>query len=171
MILTQCGVSGLLPTPPQFVELNKLLGAKWKSLTDAQKQPYEVQAELDKRRYAQEMKEANAVEIQRQTAPHQQQYHQQPQINLTPLAASMSMQSSASSSSVWRDTYHNDQFYETAPTRPQPQAKQQTNKRKKKDPNAPKRPRTAYIFFTTAIREQTKRERPDVTSVSTCNHE
>ena len=78
VILTQCGVSGLLPTPPQFVELNKLLGAKWKSLTDAQKQPYEVQAELDKRRYAQEMKEANAAEIQRQTAAaHQQQYQQQ----------------------------------------------------------------------------------------------
>ena len=77
VILTQCGVSGLLPTPPQFVELNKTLGAYWKSMTDAQKQPYEVQAELDRRRYAQEMKEANAAEIQRQTAAAQQQQYQQ----------------------------------------------------------------------------------------------
>ena len=38
-------------------------------------------------------------------------------------------------------------------------------KRKEKDPNAPKRAQTAYIFFLNAFREDFKRANPDVKGV------
>jgi len=62
-------------------ELNKMMGAKWRMMTDEQKMPYVAQAELDKSRYAQEKKAADMAELQRQRAIFQHQYQTQPQFS------------------------------------------------------------------------------------------
>ncbi|ORZ13543.1 high mobility group box domain-containing protein, partial [Absidia repens] len=40
-----------------FGQLGKLLGAKWKELSDAEKKPYQDKADADKKRYEAEMAE------------------------------------------------------------------------------------------------------------------
>lgn len=56
----------------------------------------------------------------------------------------------------------------------QNEAKGGKKKRKKKDPNAPKRPMTAYLLYSNDIRKQVKEENPDfsfgdIVSVTTLN--
>ncbi|OMJ29543.1 Non-histone chromosomal protein 6 [Smittium culicis] len=40
-----------------FGQLGKLMGDKWKSMTDEQKKPYAIKAEIDKKRYEKEKAE------------------------------------------------------------------------------------------------------------------
>ena len=64
---------------------------------------------------------------------------------------------------MWRDDPSDGNVYDVAPAQAQPKAnKKKKRQSKKKEPNAPKRAMSAYIFFTFAIREQTKRENPDI---------
>ena len=44
------------------------------------------------------------------------------------------------------------------------EGKKKRSSRKKKDPNAPKNPRSAYIFFNLEMRAQTKEDNPEMTS-------
>lgn len=44
-------------------EVGKLLGEKWKALTDKQKAPYEAKAAADKKRYEEEKAAYTAVSI------------------------------------------------------------------------------------------------------------
>jgi hypothetical protein len=44
----------------QLAEIAKVLGAKWKKLTDEQKVPYTVQSEQDKHRYEEAMVKYNS---------------------------------------------------------------------------------------------------------------
>ena len=83
------GISTLLTLPcalaPQITDLSKMMGVKWKGLTDEQKAPYLAMAEKDKVRYQQE-KAAWEQEVavkrrqlelqQHQQALYQQQYAQ-----------------------------------------------------------------------------------------------
>ncbi|KAF1982293.1 Non-histone chromosomal protein 6 [Aulographum hederae CBS 113979] len=45
----------------KFGEVGKMLGEKWKELTDKDKEPYEAKAKADKKRYEDEKAAYNAV--------------------------------------------------------------------------------------------------------------
>ena len=47
----------------KFGDVGKVLGSKWKELSEAQKAPYEKKAALDKKRYEDEKAAYNAVKF------------------------------------------------------------------------------------------------------------
>ena len=46
--------SGLIPSPPNLGQVGKVLGERWKALSDKQRGPYEAKAAADKKRYEDE---------------------------------------------------------------------------------------------------------------------
>ncbi len=97
----------------EFGDLAKLVGKKYKELTDEEKAKYEKMAKKDKQRYEQEMS------------------------NYTPPS----------------DDDDDDDVSSKKST--------SKNKRGKKDPNAPKRARTAFMYFNAEMRPKIKEDNPD----------
>lgn len=60
-----------------ITDLSKLMGAKWKSLTDAEKEPYQKMAEKDKVRYKKEKATWDAEQIEAKRAATEQAAQQQ----------------------------------------------------------------------------------------------
>lgn len=48
-------------TPPLTGQVGKMLGDKWKALTEAERKPYDAKAAADKKRYEEEKAKYNAV--------------------------------------------------------------------------------------------------------------
>lgn len=90
----------------KMTDISKILGAKWKELSDEAKKPYDQMAKEDKARYERE-----------------------------------------------KESYVPDDDYAAAGTT--------KTKKKKKDPNAPKRPLSAYFLFQKAKRAEIKEANPD----------
>jgi len=102
----------------KVTEIMKALAAKWKALTEREKEPYEKKAKAEKERYEIEMK------------------------SYRPAESSSEDSSDSDSKGKKRRGGRNAG----------------TKKKPKKDPNAPKRPMTAYLIYSNENREKLKQE-------------
>ena len=121
-----------------FGELGKLMGDMWSKLSEKEKLTYQKKADKDKERYNAE-KEAYVPP----TPPVPKDWCE------------------AQDPNTGKTYYYNRKTSETTWSRPE--AAPLKLKKKKKDPDAPKRAKSAYFFFMDAVRGKTKADNPTAT--------
>lgn len=135
-----------------FGERLRLLATNWQGLSESEKAEYEREAQQEREAYQKKMAEQEK-EAPNANPPQKEAYQKKTNEGKARPVAKWQQKKTKKKQKESDDEEDSDDE--------KPKKKKQTEK-KKKDPNAPKRPATAYIFYSKEKREELKRNNPSL---------
>ncbi|CAM8913391.1 unnamed protein product [Rhodiola kirilowii] len=138
----------LMAQSKSILEISKITGEEWKSISDKKKKPYEEMAKKNKEKYLQEMEEYTRKKTEEEL---NQKMEEEEMMKIQKQEALQLLKKKEKTENIIKKTKEDKQ-----------KKKQVKEGKVKADPNKPKKPVSSYILFSKETRKALQEERPGV---------